>query len=148
MIRPVVTLIAAGAFAASLASPALAQTSAPAPAAPATKSDAPKMDKMEKSDKAAKPAAKTKSTTGKLKKITEGEMIVVVTPKGKDAEDVTFIIEKETKIMKGGKVVAVKDVMEADTVTVTYAEMDGKKTAKTVTSKAAPAAAPATKKGS
>ena len=73
------------------------------------------------------------------------EMVVVVTPKGKDAEDVTFIIEKETKIMKGGKVVAVKDVMEAETVTVTYAEMDGKKTAKSVTSKGT---APAAKKGS
>ena len=48
--------------------------------------------------------------------------MVIVTPKGKDAEDVTFIVEKETKIMKGGKVVAVKDVMEAETVTVTYAE--------------------------
>ena len=145
MIRPVVTLIAAGAFAASLASPALAQTpAAPAPAAPATKSDAPKMEKSDKMDKAAKPA-KTKTTTGKLKKITEGEMVVIVTPKGKDAEEVTFIIEKETKIMKGGKVVGVKDVMEAETVTVTYAEMDGKKTAKSVASKGAPAAA---KKGS
>ena len=144
MIQQVVTLIAAGAFAASLAAPALAQTPA-APAAPA-KPDAGKMDKM---DKAAKPAkAATKTVTGKVKKVSEGEMVVVVTPKGKDAEDVTFIVEKETKIMKGGKVVAVKDVMEADTVTVTYAEMDGKKTAKTVTSKAAPAAAPATKKGS
>src|SRR5262245_774063 len=103
------------------------------------------MDKMEKSDKAAAKPAKSKTATGKLKKITEGEMVVIVTPKGKDAEDVTFIIEKETKIMKGGKVVGVKDVMEAETVTVTYAEMDGKKTAKSVTSKGAPAAA---KKGS
>ncbi len=133
MIRQVITLIAAGAFAASLAAPALAQTpAAPAPAKP----DAGKMDK------AAKPAkASTKSATGKIKKVTETELVVIVTPKGKDAEDVTFIIEKETKIMKGGKVVAVKDVMEAETVTVTYAEDGGKKTAKAVTSKAAPAAA-------
>jgi hypothetical protein len=43
--------------------------------------------------------------------------------------------------MKGGKVVAVKDVMEAETVTITYAEADGKKTAKSVMSKPAPAAA-------
>ena len=134
MIRQVVTLIAAGAFAASLAAPALAQTPA-APAAPA-KPEAGKMDK------AAKPAKMpTKSATGKIKKVTESEMVVIVTPKGKDAEDVTFIIEKETKIMKGGKVVAVKDVMEAETVTVTYAEDGGKKTAKSVSSKAAPAAA-------
>jgi hypothetical protein len=140
MIRQVVTLIAAGAFAASLASPALAQTST----APATKSDAPKAEKSDKMDKAAKPA-KTKSATGKIKKITDTEMVVIVTPKGKDAEDWTFIVEKETKIMKGGKVVAVKDVVEAETVTVTYAEADGKKTAKSVTSKGAPAAA---KKGS
>jgi hypothetical protein len=140
MIRQVVTLIAAGAFAASLAAPALAQTPA-APAAPA-KPDATKMDKMDKMDKAAKPAkaAATKTATGKVKKVTEGELVVMVTPKGKDAEDVTFIVEKETKIMKGGKVVAVKDVMEAETVTVTYAEADGKKTAKAVTSKGAPAA--------
>jgi hypothetical protein len=101
---------------------------------------------MEKMDKAAKPAkTSTKTATGKVKKVTEGEMVVMVTPKGKDAEDVTFIVEKETKIMKGGKVVGVKDVMEAETVTVKYAEVDGKKTAKEVTSKAAPAAA---KKGS
>ena len=136
MIRQVVTLIAAGAFAASLAAPALAQTPPPPPAKP----DAAKMDK------AAKPAKMpTKTATGKIKKVSEGEMVVIVTPKGKDAEDVTFIIEKETKIMKGGKVVGVKDVMEAETVSVTYAEADGKKTAKQVTSKAAPAAA---KKGS
>lgn len=136
MIRQVITLIAAGAFAASLAAPALAQTPA-APAAPA-KPDAGKMDKM---DKPAKPAkAATKSATGKIKKVTETEMVVIVTPKGKDAEDVTFIIEKETKIMKGGKVVAVKDVMEAETVTVTYAEDGGKKTAKSVNSKGAAAA--------
>jgi hypothetical protein len=137
MIRQVITLIAAGAFAASLAAPALAQTPA-APAAPA-KPDAGKMDKM---DKAAKPAKmSTKSATGKIKKVTESELVVIVTPKGKDAEEVTFILEKETKIMKGGKVIAVKDVMEAETVTVSYAEADGKKTAKSVTSKAAPAAA-------
>ena len=140
MVRQVVTLIAAGAFAASLAAPALAQTPA-APAAPA-KPEAGKMEKMDKMDKAAKPAKMSaKSATGKIKKVTEGELVVIVMPKGKDAEDVTFIIEKETKIMKGGKVVAVKDVMEAETVTVTYAEADGKKTAKSVTSKAAPAAA-------
>jgi hypothetical protein len=141
MIRQVVTLIAVGAFAASLAAPALAQTPA-APAAPA-KPDAAKAEKMDKMDKAAKPAkaAATKTATGKVKKVTEGELVVMVTPKGKDAEDVTFIVEKETKIMKGGKVVAVKDVMEAETVTVTYAEADGKKTAKAVTSKGAPAAA-------
>jgi uncharacterized protein YcgI (DUF1989 family) len=139
MIQQVVTLIAAGAFAATLAAPALAQT--PAPAAPA-KPDAAKTEKMDKMDKAAKPAkAVTKTATGKVKKVTEGELVVIVTPKGKDAEDVTFIVEKETKIMKGGKVVAVKDVMEAETVTVTYAEMEGKKTAKSVTSKPAPAAA-------
>ncbi len=78
----------------------------------------------------------------KLKKVTDTEMVVIVTPKGKNAEDVTFIVEKETKIMKGGKVVAVKDVMEAETVTVTYAEADGKKTAKSVTSKGAPAPPP------
>jgi hypothetical protein len=137
MIQQVVTLIAAGAFAASLAAPALAQTPA-APAAPAAPAG--------KMDKAAKPAkAATKTATGKLKKVTDTEMVVIVTPKGKDAEDVTFIVEKETKIMKGGKVVAVKDVMEAETVTVTYAEMDGKKTAKQVVSKGAPTAA---KKGS
>jgi hypothetical protein len=140
MIRQVVTLIAAGAFAASLAAPALATSTAPA----APKADAPKMDKM---DKAAAKPAKAKTATGKIKKVTDTELVVLVTPKGKDAEEVTFILEKETKIMKGGKVVGVKDVMEAETVTVTYAEADGKKTAKSVSSKgaAAPAAA---KKGS
>src|SRR5262245_53502152 len=91
MIQQVVTLIAAGAFAASLAGPALAQTPA-APAKPdATKPD--KMDKMDKADKAAKPAkAATKTASGKVKKVSEGELVVVVTPKGKDAEDVTFIV--------------------------------------------------------
>jgi hypothetical protein len=143
MIRRIVTLTAAAAFLASVAMPALAQQPAATPKADAPKADAPKSDmaKPDK-DKAAKPAkAATKTATGQLKKVTDTEMIVVVTPKGKSAEEVTFIIEKETKIMKGGKVVAVKDVMEAETVTVTYAEMDGKKTAKSVTSKAAPAAA-------
>jgi hypothetical protein len=140
MIRQVVTLVAAGAFAASLAAPALAQQ--PTPAAP--KTDAGKTD-AGKMDKAAKPAkAATKSATGKIKKVTETELVVLVTPKGKDAEEVTFILEKDTKIMKGGKVVAAKEVMEAETVTVTYAEADGKKTAKSVNSKGAPPA----KKGS
>jgi hypothetical protein len=137
MIRPVVTLIAAGAFAASLAAPALAQQTPAAPAAPKTDAG--------KTDKAAKPAkAASKSATGKIKKVTDSELVVLVTPKGKDAEEVTFLLDKETKIMKGGKVVGVKEVMEAETVTVTYAEADGKKTAKSVTSKGAPAA----KKGS
>src|SRR5262245_45505717 len=137
MIRQVVTLIAAGAFAASLAAPAFAQTTAPPAAAP--KSDALKADKMDKTEKAGKPGKDaTKTVTGKLKKVSETEMVVVVTPKGKDAEDVTFVVEKETKIMKGGKVVAVKDVMEAETVTVKYVEADGKKTAKEVMSKGAP----------
>jgi hypothetical protein len=131
MSRRILTLILAGAFAASLVAPALAQQPPAAPAKP----DASKTDKM---DKAAKPAKmSTKSATGKIKKVSEGELVVLVTPKGKDAEEVTFILEKETKIMKGGKVVGVKDVMEAETVTVTYAEADGKKTAKSVTSKAA-----------
>jgi hypothetical protein len=138
MIRRILTLTAAGAFLASVAAPALAQQPAAAPPkADAPKADAPKAD-------TAKPKAVTKTATGQLKKVTDTEMVVVVTPKGKNAEDVTFIVEKETKIMKGGKVVAVKDVMEAETVTVTYAEADGKKTAKSVTSKGAPA--PATKK--
>jgi hypothetical protein len=137
MIRRILTLTAAGAFLVSVAAPALAQQPAAAPPkADAPKADAPKAD-------TAKPKAVTKTATGQLKKVTDTEMVVVVTPKGKNAEDVTFIVEKETKIMKGGKVVAVKDVMEAETVTVTYAEADGKKTAKSVMSKAAPA--PATK---
>ena len=133
MTRRILTLITAGAFAAAVASPALAQQPA-APAAPAAKpADAAKPD-------AAKKAAKmpTKSATGQIKKVTDSELIVVVTPKGKNAEEVTFILEKETKIMKGGKVVAVKDVMETETVTITYAEADGKKVAKSVTSKGAP----------
>lgn len=143
MIRRILTIIAAGAFLASIAAPALAQQPAAAP----PKADAPKADmaKPDASKAMAKPAkVATKTATGQLKKVTETEMVVIVTPKGKNAEDVTFIIEKETKIMKGGKVVAVKDVMEAETVTVTYAEADGKKTAKSVASKAAPA--PAAKK--
>jgi hypothetical protein len=131
MIRRILTLTAVGAFLVSVAAPALAQQPAAAP----PKADAPKAD-------TAKPKAVTKTATGQLKKVTDTEMVVVVTPKGKNAEDVTFIVEKETKIMKGGKVVAVKDVMEAETVTVTYAEADGKKTAKSVTSKGAPAPAP------
>jgi len=143
MIRRILTLIAAGAFAASVAAPALAQQ----PAAPA-KADAPKADmaKPDAAKPAAKPAAKAaaKSATGQIKKVTDTELVVIVTPKGKNAEEVTFILEKETKIMKGGKVVAVKEVMEAETVTVTYAEADGKKTAKEVKSKGAAAA----KKGS
>jgi hypothetical protein len=136
MIRRILTLTAVGAFLVSVAAPALAQQPAAAPPkADAPKADAPKAD-------TAKPKAVTKTATGQLKKVTDTEMVVVVTPKGKNAEDVTFIVEKETKIMKGGKVVAVKDVMEAETVTVTYAEADGKKTAKSVTSKGAPAPAP------
>jgi hypothetical protein len=142
MIRRMLTLTAAGAFLMSVAAPVLAQQPAAAP----PKADAPKADMAKPDASTAKPAkAATKTATGQLKKVSDTEMVVIVTPKGKNAEDVTFIVEKETKIMKGGKVVGVKDVMEAETVTVTYAEMDGKKTAKQVTSKGAPAAA---KKGS
>jgi hypothetical protein len=140
MTRRILTLIAAGAFASAVASPALAQQPA-APAAPPPAA-APAKPEMAKPDAAkAKPAAKmaTKSTTGQIKKVTDTEMIVIVTPKGKNAEEVTFILEKETKIMKGGKVVMVKDVMETETVTITYAEADGKKVAKSVMSKGATA---------
>ena len=141
MIRRMLTLTAAGAFLMSVAAPVLAQQPAAAP----PKADAPKADMAKPDASTAKPAkAATKTATGQLKKVSDTEMVVIVTPKGKNAEDVTFIVEKETKIMKGGKVVAVKDVMEAETVTVTYAEADGKKTAKAVTSKGAPA--PAAKK--
>jgi hypothetical protein len=140
MTRRILTLITAGAFAAAVASPALAQQPA-APAAPAApaKPDMAKPADAAKPD-AAKKAAKmsTKSATGQIKKVTDSELIVVVTPKGKNAEEVTFILEKETKIMKGGKVVAVKDVVETETVVITYAEADGKKVAKSVTSKGAP----------
>lgn len=77
-----------------------------------------------------KPA--TRTVTGRAKKVVGDALVVLVSPTGKSSEEVTLTITKETRIVRGGRLSAVGDVMEGETVTTTYAEVDGSKIAKVV----------------
>ena len=60
---------------------------------------------------------------------------------GKDKKELSFVLDKDTKLTKAGKAIEAKDIAEKDMATVSYAEADGKMTAKTVKISAAKAAA-------
>lgn len=126
MVRQAATWVVMGAFVLGLAAPALAQgTAAPAttPAAPAAKPAG---------TPPAKPTAvaKTKTVSGVVKTVAADN--VVVTVKGKD---MTFTVGSDTVFKKAGKKVEAKDLAEKDSVTVQYADKDGKATATAVTIK-------------
>jgi hypothetical protein len=130
----------AGMFLASLTGMALAQTSTapaapatPAPAAPATKAPAAKS-----TDTMKKPMMH--SATGTVKSAAPDTLMLVTVGKDKKEKEWSFVLDKDTKLMKAGKAIEAKDIAEKDTATVSYAEADGKMMAKTVTIKTAKAA--------
>jgi hypothetical protein len=122
------------AFVAAFAVPAAAQqapaTTAPAkPAAPAAKEPA-------KTD--AKMAAKPKSAAGTVKSASADSLVLVA---GKDKKEMTFALDKDTKVTKGGKAATAADIAADDAATVSYVEHDGKMMAKSVAVKAKSTAA-------
>jgi ribosomal protein S1 len=132
----------AGAFVGALIAPVFAQSTqapaapaAPTAPAPAPKASAPAATPAPPAAPAAKAAAAkpaTKSATGTVKSATAESLVVAVKNK-----DMTFVLDKDTKITKAGKKAEAKDLAEKDAATVTYVEAEGKMTAKTVTVKAA-----------
>ena len=88
----------------------------------------------------AKPTAKVKRASGTVKSVSEDSLVLEVTQKDKTKKDMTFALDKTTKISKSGKSVTAKDVKAGDSVTVSYTEAEGKMMAKSVELKA-----PATK---
>jgi hypothetical protein len=138
MIRQLTVAIVATAFVASLAGPVLAQgapstgTTPPA-AAPSTGTGGttPKSSTM----------AKTKQATGAVKSAAPDNLMLVTTDKNKVEKEWTFVLDKDTKLTKGGKAIETTDIAAKDTATVAYTESDGKMVAKTVKIKAAKAAA-------
>ncbi len=114
------------AFVLGMAAPVLAQQT-PATSAPA------------KPAEPAKPAAaKPKSATGTVKTASSDSLVVLV---GKDKKEMTFALDKDTKVTKGGKAATAADIAANDSATVGYTEKDGKMTAKTVAVKPKTAAA-------
>ncbi len=133
----------------SLTLAAAQQAPAPAPA-PAAKPAEKPAEKMP-----AKPAAKVKRASGTVKSAAEDSLVLEVAQKDKTKKDMTFALDKTTKISKSGKSVTAKDVKAGDTARVSYEEGEaGKMMAKNVTvrtpekaaTKAPAAPAPAEKK--
>jgi hypothetical protein len=131
--------LASAAVAAGLVGPVFAQgasspgsPAAPAqPAAPATGgATAPTL----------KPAAKkasVKSVTGTVKTVAPDSLVLVTASKDKSEKEWVFLLDRTTKIRKGGKAAGAKDLAEKDAATVSYKEADGKLHATSVTVRAA-----------
>jgi hypothetical protein len=113
-------------FALGLAAPALAQQ-APTTAPPAKTEPAKPVP--------AKTTEKAKPATGTVKTAAPDSLVLVV---GKDKKEMTFAVNKDTKVTKAGKAAKVADIAPEDSATVTYTEADGKMVAKTVAVKAKP----------
>ena len=77
------------------------------------------------------------TATGAVKSAAPDSLMLV----GKDKKELSFVLDKDTKLTKAGKAIEAKDIAEKDTATVSYAEADGKMMAKTVKIGAAKAAA-------
>ncbi len=129
MVRRACAWIVMLALVVGLAAPVLAQQ-APASSAPAK-------------PEPAKTAAKAKSATGTVKSASAASVVLVVAGKdpAKDKKEMTFSVDKDTKITKGGKAATAADIAANDAATVTYTEADGKMTAKSVSVKTKAAAA-------
>jgi hypothetical protein len=127
--------IAMFAFVAMLAGPAIAQQ-APATSAPAAKPAEPAKKEPAKSD--AKTMAKPKSAAGTVKSASADSLVLLA---GKDKKEMTFALDKDTKVTKGGKAATAADIAADDAATVSYTEHDGKMTAKGVAVKAKSTAA-------
>ena len=129
MIRQLTLAIVATAFLASLAAvPVFAQTSTTT-TPPAAGTTSPKA------------SAKPKSATGAVKSASADSLVLTTMDKNKTEKEWSFVLDKDTKLMKAGKPIEAKDIAAKDTATVAYVEADGKMVAKTVTIKAAKAAA-------
>jgi hypothetical protein len=126
MVRRACVWIVMVALVFGLAAPVLAQQ-APASSAPASPAPA-------KTDAKAKP----KSATGTVKTASADNLVLVA---GKDKKEMTFAVDKDTKITKAGKAAKPADIAAEDSATVTYTEAEGKMVAKTVAVKAKAAAA-------
>jgi hypothetical protein len=126
------------AFLAGLAAPVLAQstqtpsTTPAAPAAGGATTPAPKAAP-------AKPVKKVvaKHVTGTVKSAAADSLVLVTLNKDKTEKEWTFVLDKDTKIMKAGKPAEAKDLAEKDAATVSYKEADGKMHATSVTIKTA-----------
>ena len=130
MIRQLTAAIVATAFVASLAAvPVLAQSTSTTTTPPAAGTTAPKAP------------AKPKSATGAVKSASADSLVLTTMDKNKTEKEWSFVLDKDTKLMKAGKPIEAKDIAAKDTATVAYVEADGKMVAKTVTIKAAKAAA-------
>lgn len=137
-----VALLIAVAFGVSLAGPAIAQTTTPAPATPApaaTPAPGQKPAEMKKSD-----VKKAKTAVGTVKSASADSLMVAGKEKGKDAEW-TFAVDSKTAIRKSGKSITAADLKPGDQVQVRYMDHEGKATAMAVQVKpgAASAKAPA-----
>jgi ribosomal protein S1 len=137
-----VALLIAVAFGVSLAGPAIAQTTTPAPATPppaATPAPGQKPAEMKKSD-----VKKAKTAVGTVKSASADNLMVAGKEKGKDAEW-TFAVDSKTAIRKSGKSITAADLKPGDQVQVRYMDHEGKATAMAVQVKpgAASAKAPA-----
>ena len=115
------------AFVLALAVPVLAQTAAPAPSTSAPAKTPAKAE-----------LKKTKTATGIVKTASVDSLVLVA---GKDKKEWTFAVDKDTKITKAGKAAKLDELAADDSATVTYVEADGKMWAKSVSAKAAKAAA-------
>jgi hypothetical protein len=115
-----------------LLGPAFAQgTPAPStPAAPGAGSAA------APAPKAAAKKVQVKSVTGTVKAAAPDSLVLVTVNKDKTEKEWTFVLDKDTKIRKGGKPAEAKDLAEKDAATVSYREADGKLHATSVTVKA------------
>jgi hypothetical protein len=106
----------AAAFVAGLVAPVLAQGTA-APAKTQAK-------------------AKARSAIGTVKSVTADSLVVVTQNRDKTEKEWTFVLDKDTKVTKAGKAITATDLAAKDAVTVTFVEVDGKVTARTVAVKA------------
>jgi hypothetical protein len=141
MIRPLTAAIVVTALVASLTAPALGQGTSsspgtPAPAAsPSTSTGGVAAPKT--TSKAPEAIAKPKHATGAVKSATTDSLVLVTMDKNKMEKEWSFVLDKDTKLMKASKTIEAKDIVAKDTATVAYLESDGKIVAKTVTIKAA-----------
>jgi len=121
LVKKLLALTVAFAFAVGLAGSAAAQMSSPPPA--------------EKTEKKAEKKMPTKSASGTVKSAAPDSIVVAGKEKGKEAEW-TFGVDSKTAIKKSGKAITAADIKAGDSVSVKYHEMDGKAMASAVNVKA------------
>ena len=79
------------------------------------------------------PAPAAKPASGTVKSASETSLVVEVAQKDKTKKEMSFILDKATKLTKAGKSVTAKDIMVGDRATVSY---DDKMMAKSVSLRA------------